>query len=80
MAIQDEIPRSRLTLTYRTTISGEMQEITLPFRFLVLAADLTLAPGTWALDAMTGGHADSDYPGGRYLQGLLDDGVAALID
>ena len=37
MAIQDEIPRSRLTLTYRTTISGEMQEITLPFRFLVLA-------------------------------------------
>lgn len=37
MAIQDEIPRSRLTLTYRTTISGEMQEVTLPFRFLVLA-------------------------------------------
>lgn len=37
MAIQDEIPRSRLTLTYRTTISGAMQEVTLPFRFLVLA-------------------------------------------
>lgn len=28
MAIQDEIPKSRLTLTYRTTISGEMQEVT----------------------------------------------------
>ncbi len=37
MAIQDEIPKSRLTLTYRTTISGEMQEVTLPFRYLVLA-------------------------------------------
>ena len=37
MAIQDEIPKSRLTLTYRTTISGAMQEVTLPFRILVLA-------------------------------------------
>lgn len=37
MAIQDEIPKSRLTLRYRTTISGAMQEVTLPFRMLVLA-------------------------------------------
>ncbi len=35
---------------------------------------------TWALDAATGGRTASDYPGGSYLQGLIDDGVAALID
>lgn len=39
--------------------------------------DLT---GTWALDAVTGGRTDSDYPGGSYLQSLVDGGVAALID
>lgn len=37
MAIQDELPKSRLTLTYRTTISGAMQEVSLPFRILALA-------------------------------------------
>lgn len=37
MAIQDEFPKSRLTLTYRTTIDSETQEVTLPFRILVLA-------------------------------------------
>lgn len=37
MSIQDEIPKSRLTLRYRTTISGAMEEVTLPFRMLVLA-------------------------------------------
>lgn len=36
MAIQDEIPRSRLTLTYRTTINGEPETVDLPFRMLVL--------------------------------------------
>jgi type VI secretion system protein ImpB len=41
VSIQDEIPKSRLTLRYRTTISGAMQEVTLPFRMLVLA-DLSL--------------------------------------
>lgn len=37
MSIQDEIPKSRLTLQYRTTINGAMQDVTLPFRMLVLA-------------------------------------------
>jgi len=41
VAIQDELPKSRLTLTYRTTISGEMQEIALPFRMLIVA-DLSM--------------------------------------
>lgn len=36
VSIQHEIPRSRLTLTYRTTINGEPETINLPFRLLVL--------------------------------------------
>lgn len=36
MAIQDEISRSRITLTYRTTINGEQETIDLPFRLLVM--------------------------------------------
>lgn len=36
MAITDEIPRSRITLTYRTTIHGEPEDITLPFRVLIM--------------------------------------------
>ncbi|HMY59214.1 MAG TPA: type VI secretion system contractile sheath small subunit, partial [Pseudomonadota bacterium] len=45
MAIQDEIPKSRLTLTYRTTINGAMQDISLPFRILVLS-DFSLGTST----------------------------------
>ena len=36
MAIQDELPRSRITLTYRTTINGEPETVNLPLRLLVL--------------------------------------------
>ncbi len=36
MAITDEIPRSRITLTYRTNVSGEPEEVTLPFRVLIM--------------------------------------------
>src|SRR5690606_13217054 len=36
MAITDEIPRSRITLTYRTTVRGEPEEVTLPFRVLIM--------------------------------------------
>ena len=36
VAIQDEIPKSRITLRYRTDISGEPKDITLPFRLLIL--------------------------------------------
>jgi len=36
MAITDEIPKSRLTLTYRTTVSGEPETVTLPFRLLIM--------------------------------------------
>lgn len=36
MAIQDELPRSRITLTYRTTINGEPETVKLPLRLLIL--------------------------------------------
>ena len=36
MAIQDTLPKSRLTLRYRTEINGEPEDIELPLRLLVL--------------------------------------------
>ncbi len=35
MAIQDEIPKSRLTLKYKTEVSGEPADLSLPLRMLV---------------------------------------------
>ena len=35
MAIQDEIPKSRLTLRYKTEIQGQPEDVTLPLRMLV---------------------------------------------
>ena len=35
MAIQDEIPKSRLTLKYKTEVSGEPEDLSLPLRMLV---------------------------------------------
>ncbi len=36
MAIQNDLPRSRLTLTYKTTVNGTVQKINLPFRMMVI--------------------------------------------
>jgi type VI secretion system protein ImpB len=36
MSVQDELPRSRVTLTYRTSINGQAEEVKLPFRVLML--------------------------------------------
>jgi len=36
VAIQDELPQSRITLKYRTNIDGEEQDISLPLRTMVL--------------------------------------------
>jgi type VI secretion system protein ImpB len=36
MAITDEIPKSRLTLTYRTNVSGQPEDVQLPFRLLIM--------------------------------------------
>ena len=36
MAVQDEVPKSRLTLTYRTEINGEEEVVDLPLRVLIM--------------------------------------------
>jgi len=36
MAITDEIPKSRVTLTYRTKVQGTPEEVVLPFRMLIM--------------------------------------------
>lgn len=36
MAINDEIPRSRVTLTYRTSVNGEPEDVQLPLRLLLM--------------------------------------------
>jgi len=36
MAVQDEVPKSRITLRYRTEINGTPEDIDLPLRLLVL--------------------------------------------
>lgn len=35
MAIQDEIPKSRLTLKYKTEVSGQAEDVVLPLRLMV---------------------------------------------
>ncbi len=35
MAIQDEIPKSRLTLRYKTEVNGEPQDVSLPLRLAI---------------------------------------------
>ncbi len=35
MAIQDEIPKSRLTLRYKTEVNGQPEDVSLPLRLLV---------------------------------------------
>ena len=36
MAVQDETPKSRITLTYKTEVDGEPAVVNLPFRLMVL--------------------------------------------
>ncbi|MDC0713584.1 type VI secretion system contractile sheath small subunit [Stigmatella sp. ncwal1] len=36
MPIQDSLPKSRITLTYRTNLSGQEEDVKLPFRVVVL--------------------------------------------
>ncbi len=36
MSIQDEIPKSRLTLRYKTEVNGQPEDITLPLRLMVM--------------------------------------------
>ncbi len=36
MSVQDEVPKSRLTLTYKTEVNGEPEVVDLPYRMLML--------------------------------------------
>lgn len=36
-SIQDQIPRSRINLRYRTLVEGQLKEVELPFRLIVMA-------------------------------------------
>jgi len=36
LPIQDQLPKSRITLVYRTTINGQKEDVKLPFRVVVL--------------------------------------------
>lgn len=36
MTINDQIPKSRITLTYRTDVHGQPEDVTLPFRLLLM--------------------------------------------
>jgi len=41
MAVQDEVPKSRITLRYRTEINGTPEDVNLPLRLLIIG-DLSL--------------------------------------
>ncbi|MGZ3460709.1 MAG: type VI secretion system contractile sheath small subunit, partial [Archangium sp.] len=45
MPIQDKLPKSRITLVYRTTINGQEEDVKLPFRVVVLG-DFSLGSAT----------------------------------
>jgi len=45
MAIQDEVPKSRLTLRYKTEVNGQPEDTSLPMRFLV-EGDFSLGSST----------------------------------
>lgn len=45
MAVQDEVPKSRLTLRYRTEINGQPEDVDLPLRLMVLG-DFSLGTST----------------------------------
>jgi type VI secretion system protein ImpB len=45
MAVQDEVPKSRITLRYRTEINGTPEDVDLPLRLLVLG-DFSLGTST----------------------------------
>ncbi len=52
MPIQDNLPKSRITLVYRTTINGQREDVKLPFRVAVL--------GDFSLGSSTDRQADLD--------------------
>lgn len=67
MAIQDEIPKSRLTLKYRTEINGQPEDVNLPLRLLLM--------GDYSLGSSTDRKQDLDERRLRALDGRNTDAV-----
>ncbi len=72
MAIQDELPKSRLTLTYKTEVDGEPEAVNLPLRLLVM--------GDFSLGTSKDRKVDLDERRLRSLDGRNTDGVMKDMD
>jgi type VI secretion system protein ImpB len=70
MAITDEIPKSRLTLTYRTNVNGQLEDKQLPFRLLIMGdlSNGTSKDRALELDQRSFRHLD-----GRNLNSVMAD-------
>ncbi len=67
MAIQDELPKSRLTLTYKTEVEGEPETVNLPMRLMVM--------GDFSLGTSKDRKVDLDERRLRSLDGRNTDGI-----
>ena len=67
MAIQDEIPKSRLTLKYKTEVDGQPEDLSLPLRLLV--------PGDFSLGNSKDRKVDLDERRIRNMDGTNADEV-----
>lgn len=67
MAIQDEIPKSRLTLRYKTEVNGQLEDLTLPLRLMIL--------GNFSQGSSTDRKVDLDERRIRNLDGTNTDAV-----
>lgn len=67
MAIQDEIPKSRLTLRYKTEVNGQPEDISLPMRLMVT--------GDFSRGSSTDRKLDLDERRVRNLNGTNTDSV-----
>jgi type VI secretion system protein ImpB len=70
MAITDEIPKSRLTLTYRTNVNGQPEDKQLPFRLLIMG---DLSAGTSKDRALELDQRNFRHLDGRNLNGVMAD-------
>ena len=61
MPVQDEVPKSRITLTYKTEVNGEPAPLELPFRVLI--------PGDFSLGTSTDRQNDLEEREVRNLNG-----------
>ena len=70
MAITDEIPKSRITLTYRTTVRGDPEDVVLPLRVLILG---DLSEGTSRERKLDFGQRKIRALVGKNLSGVMAD-------